>query len=366
MVRLAFLLLLASSVFSDETEHAFLPSAKRVLQEDYYSSNSDFYGSFEFLYWEGTERGLEYALKNRLLSFDQSIQIYQPAFAFEPAFRIALGSHLPHDDWDLELAYTRFYTHTDNRAHHDFGGNPTGGIRAVWTSSVAFQGNNGSVLWQNAEAQWKIHANLFDLTLKTQLYLTPAMIIVPTFGLKMGLLQQQYKVLYENGNTVNILQGRVVFPIQFINSSVSMKNRSFNLGPTSAFATRWKVGDHFEFLGSLSGSLLASRFHVGRNESDVSFNSLFDSLEFDSLRESDQYWTFRPQAAIQFGFGWTDFVYRPRSVLQYGFSAAYEAQVWWKQNMLFRFIDQTNAAMIAPTQGNLYFHGLNIELFVDF
>jgi hypothetical protein len=34
--------------------------------------------------------------------------------------------------------------------------------------------------------------------------------------------------------------------------------------------------------------------------------------------------------------------------------------------MLFRFIDQTNTGMIAPTQGDLFFHGLTIDAFVDF
>lgn len=355
MQKLIFIFFIAAALYSEPSECIYLPSAKRYLAPEHYSCNSNFYGSFDFLYWEGTERGLEYALKNATTPFHEKIEIYEPAFDFEPAFRIALGTHLPFEDWDLEFDYTRFYNHTVNHAHHDFGGNPNGGIRAVWTSSVAFQGNNASVLWQNAEAKWQIHANFFDLFLKTQLYLSPAISLVPAFGLKMALLNQKYNVLYENGNEASATQ--------FISSSINMKNQSFNLGPTTSLATRWNIGDHFEILASLSGALLSTRFHIGRNESDVSFDG---TRQLDSIREGSKYWAIRPQTAILFGFRLRDYACRHRSVLEYGFSAAYEAQVWWKQNMLFRFIDQTNAAMIAPTQGNLFFHGLNLEFYVDF
>jgi hypothetical protein len=183
--------------------------------------------------------------------------------------------------------------------------------------------------------------------------MSPAITLEPSFGLKMALLQQRYSVLYENGTLS-----------EFVSSSIAMKNRSFNLGPVATIGTRWNVWNHFDFLGSLSGSLLASHFNIGRNESDVM--NVRVSFLTDSVRERDAYWALRPEAAITFGFGWSDCICRPTSVLHYGFSASYEAQVWWKQNMLFRFIDQTNAAMIAPTQGDLFFHGLTLDAFVDF
>lgn len=353
---LKFLLsiLLVSALYSQDC--AYLPSAKKCLFQENGLSPSDFYVSLDFLYWEGTERGLEYALKNKASSFEQDLQLYTPSFGFEPAFRIGAGMHLPHDDWDLELTYTRFYNHTTNQTSHDFIGNPSGGILAVWTSSTAFQGNNFRALWQNSEAKWKIHSHFFDLILKHHLWMSSAIALEPAFGLKLALLQQRYSVLYENGNTT--------LPLQFISSSIAMKNRSFNLGPTFSLSTLWNVSNHFDFLGALSGSLLASHFTVGRNESDVMIQT--GTLSLDSLRERDKYWALRPEASATFGLQWTDCICRSKNGIYYGLSAAYEAQVWWKQNMLFRFIDQTNAAMISPTQGDLFFHGLTLEGFVEF
>lgn len=345
------------------TNCAYLPASRRCQLTSNCLENADSYVLFDFLWWETTERGLEFASKNTRASFNQDIQIYEPDFSFGPAFRIGLGTHLNHDNWDLEFTYTRYYTHTLNHAYYDFGGNPNGGIRSIWTSSVAFLGNNFHTLWQDVEAKWKIHANLFDLFLKQRLCLSPAITIEPALGIKMALLQQRYKVIYQNGNTTDIDVGNGPEPIQFISSTIGMNNRSLNFGPTATILTKWNLWDHFDFLGGISGSLLAARFSIGRNEFDVSSTT---QLQFDSLIEEDAYWTFRPQAAATFGIGWTECICRPKSVLYYGFSASYEALVYWKQNMLYRYIDQSNAAMIAPTQGDLFFHGLTLDAFVDF
>lgn len=338
----------------------YLSPARRCIKAENRQKRR-IYCFLDFLYWEGIERGLEFALKNSASFFDRKIEIYEPGFGFNPAVRLGIGTHLPHDHWDLELNYTRYETRTSNHAQLSLAGNPQGGILSVWTSSVAFQGNNFSALWQDAEAKWKLHANLFDLFLKTRLCLSSALTFEPALGLKFALLQQRYKVVYQNGNIATHIQD--LAPIQFMSSAIVMKNRTLNLGPSASFATRWNLLNDFDLIGSLSGALLATRMTIGRNESDV-FQT--GSLQFDSLYETNTYWTLRPQVAAALGLSWSHCMDRKGHVIDYGLSAAYEAQVWWKQNMLFRFIDQMNAAMIAPTQGDLFFHGLTLDAWIDF
>ncbi len=325
---------------------AYLPTPGNYLE-------GDFYASFDFLWWEGTERGLEFASKNAKSSFDQAIQIYEPDFSFGPAFRLGAGVHLSHDDWDLEASYTCYYTHTIDHAHHR--GGSGGGIRPIWTSAIAFQNSGFQTLWQSAEAKWNIHANLFDLFLKHGLYLTPKIVIEPSFGLKFALLQQNYKVVYQDGNTTP--------EVEYISSSISMKNRSLNVGPAVSFMTRWNFWDHYDLLASLSSSLLASRFTLTHKEWDA---SLRGTPQFDSFKERDTLWTIRPFAAANFGIGWKKSFCRNDKVIYYGISASYEAQVFFKQNMLYRFIDETSIAMAVSTQGNLFFHGLALDAFINF
>ncbi len=319
------------------------------------------YGKVDFLYWEGTEQGLEYASKNAGSSLNQNIQIYKPSFRYTPAFRLGLGAYLPHDDWALELDYTRYYAHTSDTAKHPFVGNSGGGIRSVWTAATAFQDNNFQVLWERAQSNWNLHANFFDLFLKHKLFLTATISFEPTFGVKLALLQQRYQVMYQSGNSASVVVGRGA--IQFLRSSIAMKNRSLNLGLSSSLTTHWNLSDHFLLFGKISGSLLASRFSIGRNESDFYDNGI---VLLDTFREGQTLWTLRPEGGALLGLGWQGWACKPSYTLFYGFGASYEMDLYWKQNMLFRFIDQTNGAMIAPTQGSLFFQGLTCNAFIDF
>lgn len=311
-----FLLLLASALYSQcclpvgtcaPTNCAFLPSA---------SDCTDWNLAVDFLYWEATERGLEYAVKNR---------IEEPGFGFHPAFRVSVGTHLPHDGWDLDFSYTQYITHTSS---HTFGS-----LQSVWTSPF-------SAIWSEAKAKWKLHTHNFNLQLRNRLFMSRAISIEPAFGLNLALIQQRFDVRYENST---------------ISSHIGMKNRSFNLGPMLSMDSRWALSSHFDLLGIFSGSLLVSRFDVGRHESGEV-----------SLIEGNEYWGMRPQITAALGLGWTHCATRSNRLIYYGFQAFYEAQVWWKQNMLYRFIDQTNIAMIAPTQGDLFFHGLTLEGYLRF
>ena len=244
---------------------AFLPNAKRCNPSDT-SEVFDLFLKLDFLWWEGMERGLEYALKNVTQTFHEKIQIYEPNFGFHPAFRIGAGSHFNYDHWDMALSYTRYYTTSKTHANHS---SSNGGIRSVWTSATAFNGNNFRTLWQDSEAKWKLHTHIFDLLLKTDFCLSSAMSIKPGFGLKMALIQQRYSVQYGSGNTAPDVTG---FPITYISSKIAMKNRSFNLGIAAKIDTTWNLFNHFDFLGNLGASLMATHFEVGRNEFDVSIN----------------------------------------------------------------------------------------------
>ena len=51
-------------------------------------------------------------------------------------------------------------------------------------------------------------------------------------------------------------------------------------------------------------------------------------------------------------------------------SAAYETEMWWKQNQLLRYLDVQNTtssgANVVPTQGDLMFHGATLQFGLDF
>ena len=171
----------------------------------------------------------------------------------------------------------------------------------------------------------------------------------------MAILQQRYNIAYIKGNTLP--SGATL-----LSSTVHMKNRSLNIGPEAAFGLTWHLSRHWNILGSLSSSLLASRFTVGRNEQDVS------TVETNSYRNNYNFWTYRPQTGLRLGFQWSDCIPLQGSKVRFAIAASYETQCWWKQNMMLRHYDAPTAAShtVASSVGDLFFHGLDIDFFFDF
>lgn len=340
---------------------AFLPSSRPCVQNPCLLEQSDIYLQFSFLYWMAEERGLDFAIKNKQSQFDSDMLLYQPAFEWEPAFRFVIGTYLPLDNWSLDFTYSFYLQHIDTGAKQVFTGEFGNGLLAVWTAPGAFTSTNLYARWQRADTHWKLHANFFDLMLRNSLCNGKALSFQPACGLKMAILQQYYQIAYKFGNTYST--GGT--PETFISSTINLKNRSYNIGPSAAIATHWSLNKRWSLNGAISGAILASQFTVGRNEFDVSSTT---TIQIGSYRFNDEYWTWRPQSSLSFGLEWSDCVCNSRKVIHYGFKGSYEMQYWWKQNMMLRHIDAPipQSHTVAPVQGDLVFQGLTVDIFFDF
>ncbi len=372
------LLTTASILFADATSCfmdtpvpnncAYLPPTRSCILCDKNINQSNVYTGVEFLYWEAGLDGLEYAFQNKGTAFHQKGTMHKISGSWEPALRIFLGYHLPHDNWRLDGSFTYFQTTVDHHTQQLFDrASPNGGgLIATWTSPFAFAGNTSSpsgstplnIQWIDALAHWDFTANIVDIMLKHSLCIGTQLSIDPGFGLKIATLQNYYKVLYLTGpNTAN---GDIH------SSNVPMKNRSLNIGPEASLASHWTFNSNWSFNALVSGSLLSSRFSVSRNETDIySYTGVPAATEFIHL--NDTYWTFRPQGALHFDLRFGNCLCRQDSVIYYAFSLGYEMQYWWKQNMLLRYVDgEALRAQVAPTQGDLFFQGLTLGAEIDF
>lgn len=358
----------------------YLPPSRPCIISDECVAQNNIYLSFDFLYWQAKMDGLEYArtsastpffsLSNtsNIEAYNQQSEEVNLSFDWEPAFRIQLGTYLPHDSWwSLDLSFTHLDTCIKNSTLQplsidifDVGI----GLIATWTSPLITinqtPGINILTRWSEATASWDFGCNIFDLLLHQSLLMGEALSIKPGFGMKIGTIQQYYTVRYFEGNHPAV-RG---FPL---NSKVSMKNRSFNLGPEFALSSQWRFGKHWNLFGTLSGSLMGSQVTIGRNESCVEYNPISEIIESDEIRLNDRFWTFRPESSLQVGLEWGDCYCRQNSAIHYAFAIGYEGQIWWKQNMFFRYVDGLSLkALAVPSQGDLFFHGLTLSGKVDF
>ncbi len=336
------------------------PPPARPLSPDQDSSSSHIYTQFSFLYWEALEEGLDYGLKNRQSQAHSNLTVLKPSFDFAPAFSIVLGAHFPRRNWDLDFTYSFYLNSAEGQAKGStsaFGE----GILAVWTSPGAFLGENIYARFQHAGSKWTLHRECFDLLLHATVKNSRALLFQPAFGLKMAWLWQRYDVFYSSGNTVVT---EASLPERILSSSIDMHNRSFNLGPEVKMTTRWSLSYHWKFFASLSGSLLAAHFDVVRKEQDRSETT---DLLTNTYFFQDKFWSYRPEAALSLGFQWLDRL-SERSRMRYAIRASYDAEVWWKQNMLLRHIDAATpeSPNLQSSQGDLYFQGLTLDLLFDF
>ena len=348
---------------------AYLPPNRPCILSDDKLHQSNFYLGLDFLYWQGGMNGLEYAFSNianptiAIPSLEQKGSVQRLHFQWEPAVRCLIGYHLPYDHWwNLDFAFTYYHTTVDNRAQQVMPASAqTTGLIPVWTAGCAFQGGLNAN-WTDASAHWNFKTYIYDLVLRHSLCIGSALSVEPAFGLKMATLQQYYKVKYTNGLVVPGIK-------TFISSDIGMKCRSFNLGPQVALASQWRFGGHWNLFGSISAALFGTHFTASRDESDILLLTSMGVYPYqnDLIRINDRFWGLRPQSALQLGISWNDCICRKDSVIAYGFSAAYEAQYFWKQNMLLRYVDGLFLkAQTAPTQGDLFLHGLTVNAHIDF
>ncbi len=341
------------------------PIKYRSSQLSPHKENQVFF-DLDLLIWDAHEEGLEYAYKNTKSQTCQQLTSFEPQSKFAPGFRIGLGGFLPYDTWTLGAIYT--YYHTDRHAlvkfQFDLRGPVGPGIIAVWTYPSAFADHNIGARFTTAKSKWILHTSFIDLALSRECAIASHFSITALFGIRSSFLHQRYQVDYGGGNLIGGTN-----PVYILSSGIEMRSNSNHLGLLFGSKAKWCIGKQWDFFGHLSGALLASHFQLSHKEIDLFADSI-GALQKQSVRLYSEYWTFRPQGQTSLGFRFHEtFIYGHRR-FQYRFSAAYEAQIWWKQNQLLRYLDRLNGsssgANVVPMQGDLIFHGANLEVGFDF
>lgn len=349
---------------------ATLPSAMNCPLPQEAEGTAKMFFSADFLLWECKEQGLDYAFKNVSTQATQELSVYETHPNWEPAFKLGAGVHFEHDRWDLAATYTFFQTHANDAAEHFFSTTALAGpgMLPVWICPTSFGGNGVGVRFSRAEADWKIRAQWVDLTLSRPFFVAEKLSVEPGFGFRGAWLHQRFNVSYTGGNQILAGLGNLG---AVISSTINMANFSNNVGPQCSLLSRWRFGQRWDLFSHLSGALLASRFSVDRQESDFftrAGGSAGTSQEYINLQRT--YWTFTPQGELSLGLRFGDCVKKVRHTFYYGLSLSYDAVLFWKQNQLMRYIDNFSASTIttsvAPTQGDLFFHGVTLNLEFDF
>lgn len=318
--------------------------------------------SLDLLVWDTKEEGLEYAYKNTTSQNNQTLTSYEPKSKFEPAFRTTLGTYFPYDRWKAAATYTYYSTDREKQTSIaiDQDGPVGKGLISVWTYPAAFENNNTSARFGSAYNHWKLTTSFLDLALSRDCQIGNFFSIRPEFGVRSAWIHQRYSVDYGLGNSIQ----EDSIPLEIVSSSIDMNCLSNNVGPLFGLGTTWLLGSGWNIFANFSTALMATHFHVGRGEEDLFI--LQEQTKTETIDLTDRFWTFRPQASLALGLSFEHFA----NPIHYAVRASYEAQNWWKQNALLRYIDELNTqsagAYVSQTQGDLMFHGLTLEVFMSY
>ncbi|MBS0650421.1 MAG: hypothetical protein JSR93_04600, partial [Verrucomicrobia bacterium] len=297
----------------------------------------------EFLYWNAELEGLDYVIRSKSISgaaspapFDiaptmKKGKALYPDFSWDPGFRIGIGYHIPHDQWDICLNWTRFQTDASDSSYPPSGGSIDGTwLLTSFGSSATF-----------ASAHWKLDYDVLDLELGRFYYLTRALSARPFIGLRGVWIDQHYRTTY---NGISVSRG-FFLPPAITNIRLKMKNDYEAFGLRAGSNLDWAFNRHWSLIGEASVSLVYGFFDVSQKSS---ISNPIAPFEIDSKEE---FHTTKANFEVAIGLQWNTYFAKDRYHLV--IAGTYEFIEWFSQNQLTRF----SGSYRFPSHGNLMLQG---------
>lgn len=331
------------------------PEHPSLLQEE--CSEGRWKTEVSFLYWQGSEDGLEFAAKNDprfLLSSDIPTDIDANLlaldFSWEPAFKAFFGYHFPKAGWDLGARWTYFHSKSQQSANAPLS-DAGAGLFPIWIPQQAAIAP--FPVYNHAKASFFLHCNMIDFEYAYTGGLSQFLYLKLHAGLKAIFINQLLHAAYQDG--FSGVTGTM------ITSHAQAKSNTWGLGPRIGFGSRWELPKGFSLIAEAAAAFALSQIDTKRKDFSVgSVSGLFQDL---TIHVEESFWVWRPlvESKIGFQWAWCFSQYRRLSL-----EAAYEAQHYWEQNMMTRYADQPAFYSLFNVRGNLILQGLSLTASLEY
>ena len=322
---------------------------------------SDLFLDASFLYWYASQDGMVLGFSLDLqstsrLSYNLGSSTLIQSFSYDPGFKVGIGYGL--DEWELHAEYTWLRQKSTLSSDATTKNTKGGAYTPVWYVGTWYAqgvGQYGSgISATHVNSTWALDMDLIDLTIGRPYYNSRCITVSPFGGLRTAWIRQNLSI----NATV---PAAAVFNNTLTRDPVYSHNRSncWGIGPTAGAGCHWLVGQGFRVEGEGGLSVLFTQytrlFHTeGTAESSDPLPAYKISME--------DYNCLRTMANLGLGIGWGRYLNAGRYHLD--FSADYEFNVFWNQNMMRTMIDQL--IFEAGTSNDLYLHGLTFTGRFDF
>lgn len=294
-----------------------------------------FFTQGSLLFLQAEEEGLSYAVESS--SVDNLTGKAKTApFEWDFGFNIGLGYRIPHDRWQLLLQFTSLQTHCDaqesaKEGHVFF---------PMWLSS------DPSLFATDVKAHWRLHFGLIDLFLSKPYFATQTLTLTPQLGIRWGSARQKFNLEYRGGN----------FPPED-EILIRMKNKYQGLGPYAGLMGEYALAKGFSLFATAALSLLYGEFYLHQDEDTL--GSKEKLLGLHSIYRASS-----PLLEGTAGIRWQHFF--TGTLKRLTFDLAWDQYLFFSQNQLLRFVDQTQPGIFVSNQGDLSIAGARFNFRFDF
>lgn len=302
-----------------------------------------------FIYWMPYQEHLEIGfISSEFTPTLVDADFANANFTYKPGFRVGIGYKIDRDNWDTSLDYTWFRSSQNTSVSL----NPEG-TKLLFPVFI-FPDVTASSYLQGSQ-DWQLHMDLLDWALAREYFVGTSLTFHPFLGVRAAWIRQNLKNGYFDEST-----GFLAFRNVISNQS----SNSWGIGPRLGIQSDFLLGQNIRFYGIGAGDILFTQYtHI--NYSQIATNDSGTDTELNTyrIRQNDLNYL-RPHIDLELGFRWgTSFACEKRYV---DLSLGYCFQVFFNQNMFRHFTSELVLAKSVCPNGNLYIHGLNINVRFDF
>jgi hypothetical protein len=312
----------------------------------------DFYATGTFIYWDAMQENMELGITvpngsaNLLAGATANPgNIVNMDFDYKPGFKVGLGMNFDYDNWDAYAEYTWLHG-TDSVSSNA----PVDG--AIW----AFPGHaglpTGSVSFNSGAQNWNLKLDFADLMLGRSYYVGTKLSFRPYVGARGAWIRQNTAATFVNTGVGTV---GTAGTLTLVDRSIS-----WGVGPSLGLDSSWMLGYGLRVYGVGSADLLYSRYNVSTSQAFTVSGVV--TQQFKVKQHHIDY--LRPHMNLEMGFGWGS--YFDNNNWHIDLAASYGFQAFFDQNMTRHYTNGTTAASSTAPNGNLYVHGLNAQVRLDF
>lgn len=310
----------------------------------------EYYTKAAFIFWQPLEEGLTFATKSDNLPTDSFVgpllgtKVVDIDFNYKPGFKVGVGLRSGHDNWDVYFQYTWFHLTKSQKEVEPKNGRL---LFYPWFNDQNVQQGN-TFLATKMKAFWELDMDFLDLELSRSYYVGRKLTFRPFIGARGSWINQSMEI---DANVLNIGLRKS-----------KIKSDSWALGARGGLDTNWIIKRGFRTFGNFATSLLYTNYHKLMKNEDAINSSIFGKT---FLHATNKFNYLRTNLEFTLGFGWG--TYFSNYSNHFDLAIGYDFNVYFNQNMLRFYSDEFASEIgIEHPASNLYTHGLNVAMQVDF